>query len=154
MLVFCVLLIVVVVIHLMILGTGVASFFINNTVTATICEWISRFAFAASMCALMIFVIPRIREIFVGFGVELSPATVLVLNITTLNLWQVILLSLMMLFGVIVDGILFWIFHEQPSTRRITQWCSCAITLFLTAVAFFIIAALYVPVVKLINSLS
>lgn len=154
MLLFSVLLCIVVLVLLVILGTGVAAFLVNSTVAATVCEVISRIAFAASMLALMLVIVPRIRETLEGFGVELPWITVQVLKCSNWNAWQSIVIGLLMIGILVADGILFAILHNQISTRRIAQWGSFVITLILTAMSFFIIAALFIPMVRLMNDLS
>ena len=147
-------LIVVLFVLLIILGTGVAAFLANSTFAASVCEVISRISFVATMLVVLFVLVPRIRDLFIGFGVELPWITVLVLSCTTWNLWQSIVIGLLMVAAAVTDGILFAIFHDQKTTRRTTQWCSFAITLILTATPFFIIAALYIPMIRLINDLS
>lgn len=70
MLLFSVLLIVFILILLIIRGTAGAAFLVNSTISASVCEVISRIAFVAVM-RLMLIVFPRIREVFPGFGMEL-----------------------------------------------------------------------------------
>lgn len=153
MLLCSVVLIFVVFVLLIIAGIGVAAFRLNSTLAASVCEVISRIAFIAAMLTLLLVVVPRIREVFPGFGVELPCITVLVLSCNTSNLWQSIVTGLLVVAALVADGILFAIFHDQKRTRRTTQWCSFAMTLILTATPFFMIAALSIPMIRLINDL-
>jgi amino acid transporter len=67
---------------------------------------------------------------------------------------KTILIVLLTVAGLVADGILFAVFHEQKNTRRTTQWSSFGITLILTMMMFFVITALYMPMVRLPNDLS
>ncbi|MDA1230321.1 MAG: hypothetical protein O2856_06065 [Planctomycetota bacterium] len=136
------------------LGTGVAAFVTNSTAGATACEVISRATFVTVILTFALFVVPRCFEIFIGFGVELPALTILIFNLTVWNVWQSILFTLLMMFCVAADGVLFGVFHQQRSSRRLTQWISFAITICLTIIPFTIILGLYVPMVKLMNDLS
>ena len=154
MLYFGVLLIVAIFIVLVIVGTGVAAFRVNSTFAASVCEVISRVTFVAAILTIMLVAVPRLRELFIGFGVELPSITLLVFTCANWNLWQSIVIGHLMVGGLVADGILFAIFHKQKSTRRTTQWCSFAITLFLTTMLFFVIIALSMPTIGLLNDLS
>ncbi len=154
MLHFSVLLIVATFILLVIIGTGVAAFLLNSTIAASVCEVISRVTFVAAILTIMLVAVPRLREVFIGFGVELPSITLLVLACAKWNLWQSILLGLLIVGGLVADGILFAIFHGQKSTRRTTQWCSFAITLILAMMTLLIMTALYMPMIRAITDLS
>jgi type II secretory pathway component PulF len=154
MVLFGVMLVVVLFVLLIIVGTGVAAFLAKSTVAATVCEVISRITFVAALLTLITIVMPRLVQTYIGFGVELPWITMLVLNCTVSTLWQSILLGVLLVAGGVADGLLFATFHDQQSTRRTTQWCSFLFTLFLTMMAFFLIAALYIPMIRLMNDLS
>lgn len=147
-------LIVVLFVLLIIVATGVAAFLAKSTFVATVCEVISRLTFVAALLALLTIVMPRLLQTYVGFGVELPWITMLILNCTISTLRQWILSGVLLVAGVVADGILFATYHDQRSTRRATQWCSFSLTTILTMMAFFLIAALYIPMIRLMNDLS
>ena len=154
MVLFGALLIVVLFVLLIIVGTGVSAFLAKSTVAATVCQVISRLTFVAALLTLVTIVMPRLLQTYIGFGVELPWITKLVLNCTTSTLWQSILLGVLLVAGGVAEGVLFATFHDLQSTRRTTQWCSFLFTLFLTMTTFFLIAALYIPMIRLMNDLS
>lgn len=136
------------------LGTGVAAFVVRSTVGATVCEVISRISIALALMMFAVGVVGRIREILIGFGSEVPPSTLIIIILTNWNLWQTFAIFLIMTMCVIADGLLFALFHAEPATRRKTQWCSFIITMCLMAIPLFLVPAMFVPLIKLMNDLS
>ena len=136
------------------LGTGVAAFVARSTAGATVCEVISRISMAVALMAFALGVVEKIREILIGFGTELPTSTFLIINLTTWNLWQTIAIFLIMTMCVIADGLLFALLHAEPATRSKIQWCSFIITMCLMAIPLFLVPAMFVPLIKLMNDLS
>ena len=66
MLHFSVLSIVAIIILLVIVGTGIAAFLLNSNIAASVCELISRVTFVAAMLAIMLVVVPRLREVMLS----------------------------------------------------------------------------------------
>ena len=147
-------LILVLILVLVSLSTGVAAFIARSTSRATVCEVISRISMAVALAAFALGVSGRIREYFIGFGTELPPSTLLILNLTTWNMSQAIAIFLIMTMCVIADGLLFEMLHAEPATRRKIQWCSFITTMCLMAFSLFLVAAMFVPLIKPMNDLS
>ena len=146
--------IIILVLLLTYLGTGVAAFLMQATTKATICEVISRTAFVAMILMFAFAIVPRLREMMIGFGVELPAPTLVIINLLYWTVWQAILFTFLMTSCVVTDGVVFGLFHYQQSSRRLTQWISFAITIFLTLIPLFIIVGLYMPLLKLMNDLA
>lgn len=136
------------------LGTGVAAFVARSTAGATVCEVTSRISISVALMAFALGVVGRITEVFMAFGTELPRSTVLILKLTTWNLWQTIAIFLIMTMCVVADGLIFALLHAEPATRRQIQWCSFMITMCLMSIPLFIFPAMFVPAIKLVNDLS
>ncbi|HQX52643.1 MAG TPA: hypothetical protein PLY87_10180 [Planctomycetaceae bacterium] len=75
-------------------------------------------------------------------------------DVTSWNVWQTMLFLVLMQFAIVTDGLLYGFFHSDPTTRRLTQWCSFLVSFAICGVLVVIGAALILPLGKLVNDLS
>ncbi len=136
------------------LAAAVVAFVENSRTIATIAEVVSRYAFAGAVVMLSLIFVPRSREVFIGFGVELPTLTLIVISCFSWNGWQTMLFLILMQLAVIADGLLYGFFHGDPATRRLTQWCSFLVSFAISAVLIVFGAALILPLGKLMIDLS
>lgn len=133
---------------------GFAAFRLNSTLYATIAETISRLTMFAAILILGLFIAPKAKEVFIGFGTELPGLTVWVLTVSDqmMTSWPILIINFFS--TTISDTILFTLYHRKPEAQERVRVISLIATVTLILVLSAAATAVFWPMRNLLEDLA
>ena len=133
---------------------GAVAYRADSTVRAAIAQAISVFSASLAIGAVLLYVGPRFKETYIGFGVELPGLTVWAINVVDLALTYAPFVLLNLVGSSILGVVLFFLGHRDPEIRGAARSWSLAATIAISVSIALFTGALLFPFPALLNSLS
>ena len=133
---------------------GVVAYRADSTVRAAIAQAMSVFSASLAIGVVLLYVGPRFKETYIGFGVELPGLTVWAIHVVDLALTYAPFVLLNLVGSSILGVVLFFLGHRDPEVRGTAKSWSLAATILISVSIALFMVALLLPLPGLINDLS
>ena len=133
---------------------GVVAYRADSTVRAAIAQAMSVFSASLAIGFVLLYVGPRFKETFIGFGVELPGLTVWAIHVVDLALTYAPFVLINLVGSSILGAVLFFLGHRDPQVRGAAKSWSLAATIAISVSLAFFVGALLLPLPRLLNILS
>ena len=133
---------------------GVVAYRADSTGRAAIAQAMSAFSASFAIGFVLLYVGPRFKETFIGFGVELPGLTVWAVHVVDLALTYAPFILLNLVGSSVLGVVLFFLGHRDPQVRGAAKSWSLAATIAISVFLAFFVGALLLPLPRLLNILS